>query len=282
MSVKIQFPDPIDVPRTLPLYEVVPPAWTADKVARLAARFDIGARAVDVGAWYVARNDQWTLEVYQASNSLRLERHDFDAEAREAKAIALDRERAMAIAHGFLESVGETHAKADAGSITELEVVKATRGKPDGEPQVVGLQVSFRYAHEGLPLLGPGAKAQVTIGHDGELAQAYRFARDLRRVGERPTIGPKEAFDRFARSEPFENLGGRARVTVKSVQLGLLCLPPTETQGVLAPAYVLRGEVSTELQPRYDFVTYVAAAEIAEAEAKLHRWAHARPALLIA
>jgi hypothetical protein len=40
--------------------------------------------------------------------------------------------------------------------------------------------------------------------------------------------------------------------------------------------------VSTELQPRYDFVTYVAAAEIAEAEAKLHRWAHARPALLVA
>jgi hypothetical protein len=28
-------------------------------------------------------------------------------------------------------------------------------------------------------------------------------------------------------------------------------------QGVLTPTYVLRGEVSTELQPRYEFIAYV-------------------------
>jgi hypothetical protein len=45
---------------------------------------------------------------------------------------------------------------------------------------------------------------------------------------------------------------------------------------------VLRGEVSTEFLPRYQFVTYVAAAEIDEADAKRRRWPSARPSLLVA
>ena len=92
----------------------------------------------------------------------------------------------------------------------------------------------------------------------------------------------REAFDRFAASDQLADLPRGAKARVTSVQLGLLCLPPTEVQGLLAPTYVLRGEVSTELQPRYEFVSYVAAAEIDETDAKKRRWQAARPALLVA
>ena len=46
------------------------------------------------------------------------------------------------------------------------------------------------------------------------------------------------------------NLPRGAKVAVSAVQLGLLSLPPTEIQGVLLPAYVLRGEDLLSSTPR--------------------------------
>jgi hypothetical protein len=42
------------------------------------------------------------------------------------------------------------------------------------------------------------------------------------------------------------------------------------------------GEISTEFLPRYQFVRYVAAAEIDETDAKRRRWSSVRPSLLAA
>ena len=58
--------------------------------------------------------------------------------------------------------------------------------------------------------------------------------------------------------------------------------PPTEVQSVLVPTYVLRGEVNTEQLPRYEFIAYVAATELGEADAKRKRWQQVRPSLLTA
>jgi hypothetical protein len=40
MTAKIQFPELIQVPMELPIYATLPPAWTGDKVAAVARRFD--------------------------------------------------------------------------------------------------------------------------------------------------------------------------------------------------------------------------------------------------
>jgi len=282
MTVKIEFPELIPVPMELPQYAVLPPMWSPDKVAEMARRFDLRGECCDAGAWFVTRDAAWTLEVYQASHSLRLERNDYDAEARDGKGGVPDRERAMAVASRFMQAAGDTMAKPVFDSVTELRVLKATRENLEGEARVVGLQVNYRYALGDLPLVGPGAKAQVSVGPDGELAQAYRFAREVKRVGVLKTTPLREAFDRFAASDHFADLPRGARARVTSVELGLLCLPPTEVQGLLAPTYVLRGEVSTELQPRYEFIAYVAAAELDEADTKRRRFPQGRPSLLSA
>jgi len=65
----------------------------------------------------------------------------------------------------------------------------------------------------------------------------------------------EQVFKRFTAVPQFSELSGDSRVKVTSVRLGLLCLPPTDVQSVLLPAYVFRGEVSTRLLPRYEFVT---------------------------
>jgi hypothetical protein len=282
MSVKIQFPDLPRVNRELPVYAALPPTWTSDKVARLAARFDMKGEVTDAGAWYVCRNEPWVLEVYQASHSMRIERLDIDAEGRNLVLDPPDRERALEAAKRVMAMIGDDYAKADVHSVTELEVLKATRDKREGERKVVGLQVNYRYMLDGLPLVGPGAKAQVTVAADGQMMQAYRFSRAVERIGARASVEPEEAMRRFAASEAMARLDDRAKVTVASVELGLLSIPPTEVQSVLVPVYVLRGEVNTEQLPRYEFIAYVAATELGEADAKRKRWQQVRPSLLAA
>lgn len=282
MSAKISFPEPLRVPAELPLYATVRPAWDTKRVTELAACLGVRGAVVDAGNWFVVRDGMSTVEVYQASHSVRFGHDGFDAEGRGDCTGAVDRDRALAVAEQFHGLLGDIEGRAELLSVTELEVTMVARDQRAEERKVVGLQVNHGYTLHGLPLVGPGAKAQVTIGRDGELAQGYRFWRDVTRKGSLRTLAPQEAFERFAGSGQFADLPRSARVTVASVQLGLLCLPPTEVQGVLLPAYVLRGEVHTEMLPRYEFIVYVAAGELDDTEAKRNRWSPARPSLMIA
>jgi hypothetical protein len=281
MKTKIAFPEPPSVPAKIPMFVTSAPTWNDERVIELGARFHVRGTVIDAGNWFVVRDGVSTLEVYQASHSLRLSRDEFDAEGRSGSRGAPDRDRALAAAEQVLHLLGETDASAELHSVTELEVTKAKRGKREIERCVVGLQMNYRYTLHGLPLIGPGAKAQITIGRDGELAQAYRFWRDVKPEGARRTIAPEQVFKRFATARQFADLPRDTKVKVTSVRLGLLCLPPSEVQGVLVPAYVFRGEVSTKMLPHYEFVAYLAAVDLEEADAKRNRWSLARPSLLV-
>lgn len=282
MTVKMQCPELPHGPAELPLYAVLPPAWNTDQVARLAARFDLKGEVNDAGLWWVCRNDTWMLEVYQASHSLRLDRLDADGEGRGLPKDAPDRERALATAERVMRMIGEEHAKAAVHSVTELELRRSVRGQSDDERQVVGLQVNYRYALDSLPLVGPGAKAQVTVGADGEMMQAYRFARAVERIESRAAVPADEVLHRFAATDMFAQLDERSKVSITSMELGLLSVPPTEVQSVLVPVYVIKGQISTRMLPRYDFIRYVAATDMADTEVKRRRWQQTRPALLAA
>lgn len=285
MTVKIQFPEFPHAPSELPVYAALPPAWKPDQVAQLAERFDLKGDVADAGLWWVCRNDRQMLEVYQASHSLRIERLDVDGEGRgksQGPQDPPDRERALAMAERVMRMIGEDYAKPQVHSVTELEVRRAVRGQKEEERQVVGLQVNYRYALDGLPLVGPGAKAQVTVGADGEMMQAYRFARAVERIQSRATVPAEEVLRRFAATDMFAQLDAKSKVSITSLELGLLSIPPTEVQSVLVPVYVIKGRISTRMLPQYDFVRYVAATEMGDADIKRRRWQQARPALLAA
>ena len=282
MSIKIEYSDLPRVPDEAPLYVVVRPTWDAERVSQLAESLNVRGDVVDAGDWLVVRDGTSTVEVYRATHSLRLTRDEFDTEARGVMQRAHDRERAVAVAERFMDSLGRVDATAEIHSVTELSITLATDGRDDGEQRVAGLQVNYRYDLTGLPLIGPGAKAQVTVDGDGQVQQAYRFWRELQQRGTRPTISPEAAIDRFASREQFADMPDSAQIRMSSVQFGLLSLPPTEVQGVLLPAYVLRGEIDSELLRGNEFIAYVAAVEIDEAEAKRNRWSLVRPSLLAA
>jgi hypothetical protein len=281
MSARFNFPEPPKVAGSVPLFATIAPEWTAKLVGEFGARLDVRGRVEDGGTWYLVQGEGVTLEVYQASHSFRLSHAAFDSEGSEGAAPP-DADRALATAQAFHERLEPIQAEAEVHSVTELAVSLAQRDAGDPDRRVVGLQVNHRYRLDGLPLLGPGAKAQVTVGAEGEVMQAYRFWREVKQVATRPTLQPAQAFERFAASQQFADLPDSAEVTVRTAELGLLCLPPTAVQGVLVPVYRLRGEVSTELLPHDGFVAYVAAVDLDESEAKRRRWSLARPALVTA
>lgn len=282
MTVKMECSEMPHVPSELPVYAALPPDWKPDQVAQLAERFDLKGDVADTGLWWVCRNDRQMLEVYQASHSLRIERLDKDGEGRGVAQDSPDRERALAMAERVMRMIGDDYAKPKVHSITELEVRRAVRGHSDEERQVVGLQVNYRYSLDGMPLVGPGAKAQVTVGGDGEMMQAYRFARAVERIQSRAAVPAQEALRRFAATDLFAQLDAKSKVSITSLELGLLSLPPTEVQSVLVPVYVIKGRISTRMLPQYDFVRYVAATDMDDADIKRRRWQQARPALLTA
>jgi hypothetical protein len=65
---------------------------------------------------------------------------------------------ALATAGRVHRVLGGTDAHTGLHSVTELEVIKATRRKREPERCVAGLQINYWYMLQGLPLIGPGAR----------------------------------------------------------------------------------------------------------------------------
>jgi hypothetical protein len=282
MSVDIRFPDPPQVPDQLPLLRVVRPQW--DQARRsLASRLGVEGDATDAGLWLVARDQRSSLEIYQASHSFRFTRQDIDGEARDRRSVEMDADHAVAVAERFLEGVGRVQADSWVHSVTELEVLSVSAGGREPERRVAAMQVNFRFSLNGIALVGPGAKMQVTVGDGDEVIGAYRFWRDVEPTASVRVFPAEHAFERFARSPMFANLtDDTARAEVASAELGYLCLPPTEVQGMLLPVFRLRGTISTEFQEAYDFVSYVAAASVDPEDAKRQRAPQTQPSLVLA
>jgi|SRR5215213_4160840 len=280
MPLPITFP-PIDVPSEVPVLAVRPANWTSADASELARRLGVSDEPADTGLWLVARSDRAAVEVYQASQSFRFARLDLDGEAREGADRELSVDEAQQVGQAWIDEFGPRRARAHLHSVTEREVLVATDRRAEPRVILAGRDVNYRFEVEGLPLVGPGAKAQVSVHHSGDVAGAYCFWRHAEATRGVRTLAIDLMLERFARSDAFADLTeATARVEVRSGRFGYLCLPPTEPMGALVPSLELRGTISTEAQPRYDFVTYVAATEIDDAEGKRARLANARPALL--
>jgi hypothetical protein len=267
MPLSIKFPETPDVPARAPLFVTPQPVWDPKTVADLASRAGIEGRAEDLGLWQLVRDERATLEIYNASHSLRYGVASGDGEPRFAEAIDADRGRA--IAEEWVGAFAPADARFDVHSITEAELLISTREGDEPERFVTALQFNYRFAVGDLPLLGSGGKMQVSVDGEGTITGAYRFWREPRAKSAVRVMPAEQAFERFAASAMFTDLNDDiASAEVSEVSLGYFALPPTEPQSVLLPAYEFRGVVSTEMHPEAGFVSYLPAAAVKPAELK--------------
>jgi hypothetical protein len=283
MPLSIKFPEPRSVPGEITLYTTPAPDWQPDAVSDLARQLDVTGEVVDRGLWFVVSDGRSALEVYQASHSYRFSRLDIDAEARDGGRQEVERERALAIAERMVQTMAPDESRWDVHSVTDQEVLIAERDAKEPRLNVTGLQVNYTFSLGDLPLLGPGAKMQVAVGPTGDMTGAYRFWREPNATEPAPTIPQDVAFERFSRSNLFADLSDEtARAEVTDVRLGYLSMPPTEIQASLVPVYEFRGVLATEIHPRYEFVSYVAAVEMDEASLKSAELTNAPSSVLVA
>ena len=255
------------IPLLLPVHRTIPPPWTDEAAAaQFAKRLGVEATAKEFEPWWVFRKDRACVEIYRATHSVRVTRAAFDREGSATGPEQLpSNDVAVERANKFLkEDLSEINRPDPLPPrLSRLEALTQAPGGPRRPIRTVAVQVNYRFALDGLPLLGPGAKAQVTIGRSGDVEQAYLFWRQSERTGEQWTTRPAAAaLDELAESPFLDPVIRTGDVEVLQIQLGWLALPPTIVQDTFFPVYEVRGRFVAEIDAgrRRDFVLYIAAA----------------------
>jgi hypothetical protein len=236
---------------------------TLEEVAERARAFGVEGQPEDHGTTLVVRDRAAAFELFAPSDSLRFTRWTgLDREPEGDLAVG-DPETAIERARDVIEKYGLAGDGAQPSSVTHVKLSRMDGPDARPETRAVAVQVNFRFELDGLPVLGPGAKAQVTFGPDESLLECYHFWRRPREARQLAVLEPEEAIERLRRDPAYAQLPDRrARVVFDDVRLGYLGLPPRELQGYLFPVYAFRGTVSTPELERYDHTRYVVAVDI--------------------
>ncbi len=229
------------------------------------------AKPEDAGSRIVFRDKRATLELFRASDSIRwstLENGEAEFVPNGGGPTLPDDEAAVKLAGAFLRERGISTKGATVDSVSHTMFARMTKRmkRPDERP--LALHVNYRYELEGLPVLGPGAKIQVTFAGGKKPAEMYAFWRSPKADAELDLLPAGEAIELLRRDPQFEELGDDAQVEYTNPRLGYYALPPRETQGALIPIYAFDGIASTKELRRYEFTRYVVAVRYTPEEAK--------------
>jgi hypothetical protein len=253
------------------LYRTPFPQRTEAAVGKLAERFGVKGKTQDLGARLVIKDRRSSLEVFVASNSVRWSMLQNGRSESPNGRVALPEEgAAREQADAFLKQhkLGVESAEFDSVTQSVLSRVQRRRKKAI-ETIPVAAHVNYRFALDGVPLLGPGAKIQVTFGNRGKIVECYRFWRTPKAERELPLLPPDAAISLLREDPMLADLNLReARVVYHRGRLGYYALPPREAQGCLIPVYAFDGTISTPALERYDFVRYVVGVRFTPEDAK--------------
>jgi hypothetical protein len=243
---------------------------TDARAAKLAETHGVKGKAQDAGSRLIFRDRRATLELFRASDSMRWSTLGNGTGENGKRPEALpDDEAARKGATAFLRERKIPTKGASFDSITHGMYARADRRRRTGDEQPVAVHVNYRFELEGLPVLGPGAKIQVTYTGGKKPAEMYAFWRKPKAESELRLLPPEAVFELLRRDPDFAELReGGARVVYRNPRLGYYALPPREAQGALVPVYAFDGTASTRAFERYDFTRYVVAVPYTPEEAK--------------
>lgn len=275
MADLFQFPDVETDRRQVTMFST-PPPWKRDaqQARGLAHRLGISGEVEDHGTTLVVRDEAGALELFMASDSLRVTRWPRGGSEADGDIDLPEPSAAMSKGRGLLEELELAVDGLDAPSIAYSELARKDRRSGREMSGSVALHLNHGFRLDELPVVGPGAKVQITLGHGGALLGAYRFWRKPRPGRTAGIISAEVAMDRLCRDGAYAQLDAKtARVVIHDVRLAYYGLPPRELQESLIPVYVFDGTVTTRQFPRYDFTRYVVAMDVEARDVKRVRMA---------
>jgi hypothetical protein len=276
MSASIQFPSSPEVQAEQAIMHVLPPRVPTEKeTVALAAQLKMKGPIIDEGALYSVRSGGAILHHFHASDSIRWSLLPTRGRAHKAAELDIrDEAKLRSIAEKFLARLRLLDGESSFASVTYGTQEIAGGKSAKSSPAVTSAFVNFSYSFEGLPVVGPGAKAQVEIGGGGAVLSLYRFWRKITRGKapvrreKRPVLSWEAAQKVFSRDPAFARLDESAKVIVDTARLAYMALPPRDMQGALFPVYEMRGSVSTRHIEKSPFRRYVVAIDYSAEDLK--------------
>ena len=239
------------LPSELPVYRVIDPQVTKESVRQLMQAFKMSGEIVDREKLFAVRDGAREL-VYWKAKGTGYVRFSDEARLFEDKEVEElpDEKEARKLGKAFLEAndlLPENAVASETGYIgykqfdpREQVTTKETR---------LGIQVGFGVELDGVPVEGPGAKASVVLGRNGEIIAAYKMWRDIEPGDKKRIISPEEAFALFKRrwppeapADPAEKAGIETIVKVGDVFTRYYAYPAPQSMQTLDPVYVFTGQ----------------------------------------
>ncbi|HEX8989618.1 MAG TPA: hypothetical protein VF816_16795 [Rhodocyclaceae bacterium] len=276
MPIAISFPSKIEAHADSAALHLLSPRIPTDKeTVELAGRLHMKGTVVDEGPLFSVRSEDALLHHFHATDSIRWCRLPPRGEDHRSVALNIrDEAKLRSIAEEFLSELGlrDKEATTVAISYGKHDSVDQKESRP--KSVISSAFVNFSYVFQGLPVAGPGAKAQVEIGADGKVLSFYRFWRDTergsatRRREQRPIVSWATAQKVFRLDPAFAQIGEKAEVVVERARLCYMAMPPRDVQRALFPVYEVRGRVATPQIEKSHFRRYIVAMDYSTDELK--------------
>jgi hypothetical protein len=268
MAGAIEIPKLEGERREMTMFRTPFPAPAARRVTRLARAFSLEGTPRDEGYQVSIERRGTLLEVFAASDSLRWTRAE-RAQAEPPRRVPLPAEdEARRLATTFLRRRRLHHERATLASVTFTEFARLTPREREPVTYPIALHVNFAFELDGLPLLGPGAKIQVTFGARKEVQQVLRYWREPVEDRSLPVLRSGEAAELLRRAVAPDGVPDGVRIAFEPPRLGYFALPPREAQRYLIPAYEFTGSVVRRDETRFGFVRHVVAVKVDPDELK--------------
>ncbi|MFW9995152.1 MAG: hypothetical protein ACFFD4_24155 [Candidatus Odinarchaeota archaeon] len=245
------------------------PKWDREKVTASARLFGIDGDVQENGFCLIVSDKKSYIEIFKASNSIRWTDLAWEEEESEKPVKLPDRNEALNLAKDFLQNRKLDDKRTKLTDITYTEVSRYDQKQKGHNGGRTALHMNYGFYLDNFPVMGPGAKMQVTIGSNEKVVEMYKFWREPVADNARDIIKPEDAIEQIRNSPSYVDLQDKeSRVTFKNIRLGYYALPPREMQGYLIPVYEFEGAVSTPYLDRYNFTEYVLAVRISPVEVK--------------
>ncbi|MEJ2307803.1 MAG: hypothetical protein P8Z78_00640 [Gammaproteobacteria bacterium] len=227
-------------------YVTLEPRIQSDEaVAKLARVFGLEGKVEDRDRQLIVKEGLQVLEVFRGKGTGYIRYSDNAELAAEKAASGLPQpDEAAAKASELLKSNGLLPENA---MLLGTRYAEFEQTDNKGEVTAAGqssIAAIFGFELDGKAVLGPGAKAGVVFGNDASVIGASLIWRETRADGEVKIMSPADAFERFKKSWPPEQVEEAAIVTdihIETIDTAYYAAPGIYPQDVLEPVYAFSG-----------------------------------------
>jgi len=238
-----------NVPEKMMVYKTITPDISREYITRLMNLFDLKSQIIDQQRQFMVRDQDRVIEIFKEPGTGYL-RYCNDARlvtTKEARNLPSEDE-AIKMAEDFLKTNNLLPENIFFVGVGYSEIRNyASNGETVSQGRT-SIAVGFGFIIDGMKVTGPGAKASVVFGDDGEIIEVSKIWREIEPDKEKKIKTPEEAFAEFkqrwpdeADAEQFEKALIKTKVNISETYLTYYAEPGCIPQMFIEPVYVFKG-----------------------------------------